>query len=154
MDARGSVIHGLPTAHLMQVVHAYRTLSDPEQRALYDCNKKKVSLRDLQTELSSKDLREFVDDLMQSERYACVPHSGGGAFVVLPLPQKMPHFPEGRSQGARMPSLVAGMLFPEGGDPCGPFLSHTHTHSCQLVQNPQGMMLGNAFWCRIHASAR
>eukprot|EP00999_Lentomonas_sp_LEN2_P002847 NODE_711_length_1245_cov_82.501789_g672_i0.p1 GENE.NODE_711_length_1245_cov_82.501789_g672_i0~~NODE_711_length_1245_cov_82.501789_g672_i0.p1 ORF type:complete len:324 (+),score=45.16 NODE_711_length_1245_cov_82.501789_g672_i0:236-1207(+) len=50
-----------------EVTAAYRILSDKEQRLQYDQNKKKVSLSDLQVELTPAELREFVSDLMRTE---------------------------------------------------------------------------------------
>eukprot|EP01012_Entosiphon_sulcatum_P053336 TRINITY_DN733_c0_g1_i1.p1 TRINITY_DN733_c0_g1~~TRINITY_DN733_c0_g1_i1.p1 ORF type:complete len:320 (-),score=53.01 TRINITY_DN733_c0_g1_i1:22-981(-) len=51
-----------------EIARAYKILSDREQRLEYDSNKKRVSLSDLHKELSQQELREFVDDLMRSER--------------------------------------------------------------------------------------
>jgi curved DNA-binding protein CbpA len=54
------------------IAQAYRILSDPEQRALYDTGKRRPSVRDLHSELTKEvsptTLRDWVSDLLRSER--------------------------------------------------------------------------------------
>eukprot|EP00668_Euglena_longa_P045666 GGOE01061343.1.p1 GENE.GGOE01061343.1~~GGOE01061343.1.p1 ORF type:complete len:324 (+),score=89.21 GGOE01061343.1:67-972(+) len=59
-----------PEAHerFKEVVYAYKVLSNHEQRTFYNQRKPAVSLRDLQTVLTARELREFVDDLRRMER--------------------------------------------------------------------------------------
>jgi curved DNA-binding protein CbpA len=55
-----------------EIFDAYRILNDPEQKAIYDNGKTRGTIRDLQKELakevSGRDLKDWVSDLMRSER--------------------------------------------------------------------------------------
>lgn len=55
-----------------EICDAYRILNDPEQKAIYDNGKTRGTIRDLQKELakevSGRDLKDWVSDLMRSER--------------------------------------------------------------------------------------
>jgi len=52
-----------------EITAAYKVLGDRDSRMQYDTNVRKVyTLADLQAELTPRDLKEFVDDLVRTER--------------------------------------------------------------------------------------